>query len=142
MKIRLPQELAPLFLRLGVGFVFFMFGIDKFKQPEFWLEFMNKQLLFYLPMSPTTFIYLLGGLETIVGFLLIIGLYTRIAAAIAALNLIGIIVQLGINDATIRDVGLLAAALSLVVTGSRWLSIDSRFNLDQKKKKQEYIQLG
>ena len=67
-----------------------------------------------------------GIVDATIGLLLLVGFYTRIAAFIAALHLLGIAISLGYNDIAIRDIGLAIMAASLVFSGAGPLSFDSR----------------
>ncbi len=141
MKLMLPATWSSVLLRLGVGVVFLYFGVDKFVHPEVWAGWINPRLLYYLPVSHDVFLYVNGGVEGVVGLLLILGLWTRIAASVAAVLLIGILATVGVTDVTVRDIAILAASLSLVLTGSKTLSIDNKFAPIGKKKRSDYIEL-
>lgn len=119
------KNYVQLILRIGLGIVFFWFGIDKFINPEFWMSFIP--LWLKLPISFELFIYIQGIIEAIIGLLIIIGLFTKIASSIAAIILIVIIASIGFNDISIRDFGLLSIAISLIFLKPS-LSIDNILN--------------
>ena len=139
--MNLPKSWSTLILRLGIGIVFLFFGVDKFIHPEVWINWVSPRLLYYFPFPQEVFIYLDGGLEAIIGVMLILGFYTRIFALIASLLIVGILATVGITDVTLRDVAILAGALSLVLTGSDKLSVDNKFMPQSKKRGPDYIEL-
>jgi len=120
------ETIGLLLLRLGLGGVFLVFGIDKFFHPKLWSAYMPPWFSGILPIELFTFIYLLGVFEIIVGVLVLIGLYTRSAAIISAAFLLGIIASLGFNDIVIRDAGLLFLALGIAVLGAGDKSLDAK----------------
>ena len=111
------EKYTSLLLRLGISVVFLLFGIDKFIRPLFWAAFVPKFLNDIIPFSLTNFIYLMGLIETILGALIFIGLFTRIASILSAIHLFFIIISLaiplGYNDIIVRDIGLFFMALAL-----------------------------
>lgn len=121
------EDTGLLLLRLGLGGVFVLFGIDKFFHPEFWSVFMPEWFFSFLPVEVFTFIYLLGVFEIIVGSAVLIGFYTKISAVICAAFLLGIIASLGFNDVMIRDAGLLFLALGIASLGAGSRSLDNKF---------------
>ena len=118
------RALGLLLLRLGLGGVFLWFGVDKFISPLNWIGWIPGWLSPLLPMSQYTFIYTLGVIEVITGVLVLVGYYTRIAAVVAGLQLLGIIISFGFNDIMIRDMGLLFLAASIVLLGAGTFSLD------------------
>ncbi|MBI2667180.1 DoxX family protein [Candidatus Woesearchaeota archaeon] len=120
------MKYTQLILRIGLGVVFFWFGIDKFINTEFWIGFVPDSIKNILPINLILFMYLQGIIESLIGILILIGFYTKIASFFAALILIGIIFFLGISDITIRDFGLLSIAVSLIFAGAGNLSLDNR----------------
>ena len=139
--MNLPKSLSTLILRLGIGIVFLFFGVDKFIHPEVWINWVSPRLLYYFPFPQEVFIYLDGGLESVIGVMLILGFYTRIFALIASLLIVGILATVGVTDVTVRDIAILAGALSLVLTGSDKLSVDNKFVVKANKKRPDYIEL-
>lgn len=120
------EDFGRLLLRLGLGGVFFLFGIDKFFHPKLWSAYMPPWFSGILPVEMFTFIYLLGVFEIIVGLMVLVGFCTKIAAVISAAFLLGIIASLGFNDIMIRDAGLLFLALGIAVLGAGDKSLDAK----------------
>lgn len=117
------EEYSIFIIRIGLAVVFLLFGIDKFINPESWFVYVPIFILQFTNLN--FFIFLLGILETIIGLFLLIGFLNRLAALIAALFLLSIIFTIGYNEITVRDIGLLAMAISLIITKSNLLSLDS-----------------
>ncbi len=103
-----------LILRVGLGIVFLIFGIGKFLGDE-WADTMRSMGFFsYLPWSVDKSIILAGIFETLTGIWLISGKFVRIFSALAALQLVTIMILLsfqGIKE--VRDIGLLCMAIAL-----------------------------
>jgi uncharacterized membrane protein YphA (DoxX/SURF4 family) len=103
---------SPLALRLGLAAVFGWFGVDKFLNVSAWYGWIPSWLAF-VPQDP--FLYVLGALEVIAAILLVGGRYVRLASLACAALLIGVVVNFGINEITVRDIGLAAMALALAM---------------------------
>ena len=113
--------------RIGIAAVFLWFGLDKFIHTSNWIGWVPNWMQSAMPISITSFMYIQGVIETLTGILLLIGCWVRFAGLIGALTLIGVEVAMigtGQTEMMLRDAGLLAATLSLFLTGSDCLSID------------------
>ena len=116
-----------LIARVGISAVFLWFGIDKFVHTINWIGWVPEWMQALIPMSMTNFMYLQGIIEAVIGLLLLIGYKVRFAGLLAVLTLAGVeiaMVGTGQTEMMLRDAGLLAASLSLFLTGSDCLSID------------------
>jgi uncharacterized membrane protein YphA (DoxX/SURF4 family) len=120
----MKQKIAFLLLRISLGAIFLIFGIGKFRG-DLWAQTMQGMDFFQnLPWAVGISIVLVGALEVTTGAFLILGLLRRWASAMAAIQLTGILWFLNFQE--IRDIGLLAIALYLVLTcegswGIDWL---------------------
>ena len=113
--------------RIGIAAVFLWFGIDKFVHTINWIGWVPEWMQALIPMSMTNFMYVQGIIEAVIGLLLLIGYNVRFAGLLAVLTLAGVeiaMVGTGQAEMMLRDAGLLAASLSLFLTGSDCLSID------------------
>jgi len=123
------EKYTSLLIRLGLSIVFLLFGIDKFIRPLFWSAFVPKFLSDIIPFSLNNFIYLIGIIETILGALILIGLFTRVASILSAMHLLLIIISLaipiGYNDIIVRDLGLFFMALTLSFFKNYQFSLDN-----------------
>ena len=100
-------------LRCGLGLVFAWIGVDILRHPETWIGYVPAELP--VGLTREVALKLNGVLDIALGLLLIGDKVPKITAVVAALHLIGILVTQGINAVIIRDVGLLGAALALLV---------------------------
>ena len=121
----MSKNVGLLFLRIGLAGVFLWFGIDKFFNYESWQHFIPDWFPMLIPA--TSFILLLGIVETLIALLVLFGFFTRIAAGVAALMLIPIIISLGYNEIGVRDFGLLLLALGIAFLGAGAYSLDAKF---------------
>lgn len=104
------------FARLGVGSVFFIFGIMQLVNPENWIGYLPDFILSFGDAG--RFIFFNGIFDLVLGFFLLIGLLTRVSAFIGILHLMGVIFSLGFNDIAVRDFGLLLVLISVLINGS------------------------
>jgi uncharacterized membrane protein YphA (DoxX/SURF4 family) len=103
---------SALVLRLGLAFVFGWFGIDKFLYVDNWLGWIPSWMTF---VPPHPFLYALGVLEIVAALFLLGGKYLRVVSLACAALMAGIVFSFGINDITVRDIGLIAMALALAM---------------------------
>ena len=134
-------------VRIAVSLVFLWFGISQLVNPESFLGYIPQwlhphepqmqhehplQFMHGIPnVKANTIIMSNGVFESIFGFLLLAGFFTRIAAFLLALHLFGISFSLGYNDVAVRDFGLALATASLIFSGAGELSLDNKL---RKKK--------
>jgi uncharacterized membrane protein YphA (DoxX/SURF4 family) len=114
---------AQLILRIGLAIVFLWFGIDKFIQPQYWLDAWVpaaiQDMAGRIGIMPRDLIYLNGIFEVLVGLSLATGFFIRYFAIAGAVFLVGASIINGFNEVLIRDVGLLAGLVSLVLWPER-----------------------
>jgi uncharacterized membrane protein YphA (DoxX/SURF4 family) len=114
-KMTTKHKIALLLLRFTLGAVFLIFGVGKF-QNDIWAQTIRNMDLFQrLPWSLDLTVFLIGITETITGAGLIFGIFTRFFAAIAAVQLLGILILLKFEET--RDIGLRGAAIYLALVG-------------------------
>lgn len=118
---------SSLSLRIGLGILLLLFGMDELRNPENWLGFIPPWLSNLLPFSASTFLKINASVEIIFGALLLLGMFTRIVAFLAALHMLGIVVSVGYNDIGIRDFAIFCAALALFFSESYYFSLDNKF---------------
>ena len=112
-------DLMTMLLRLGGGSVFLWFGIDKWLHPEAWFGYVPEWLWPLSPVGPEETLILLGVVEFAVGAAIIVGKYVREAAILAVVQLVAIVAVTGMNEITIRDLGLMGIYLALIVEDDR-----------------------
>ena len=108
-----------LILRLGLGIVFLIFSIGKFRN-DIWVQTIKSLpiLQSLIPFSLDTLVILIGISEVIIALLLILGFFTRVAAFFALVELVIIFFLLKFQE--VREIGLIAMALVLLLERSEW----------------------
>lgn len=110
-------HIAPLLLRLALGAVFIVHGVQKFMGLAGMAQFFGSVGI----PAPTAMVLIIATIETVGGALVLLGLATRIAAAALALVMLGAMItvkfSMGFVNGWEFDLVLLAGALSLVLSG-------------------------
>ena len=117
---------APFILRLTLGFIFIRFGGLTLSGDRHRLLTIFQKIR--VP-NATFLVFVFGALEIISGVLLVIGLYTQIAALIAGvISLILLLSKLSGkpfgSSGALFDFVLFSIALSLLVSGAGFLAFD------------------
>lgn len=121
----MKNSLGLLILRIGIGLVFLLFGIDKLANPSHWVIYIPADFGHDLDLDMRLVLKFQGMVELLTGIHMLAGLQTRVAASAAAVILLLIIFFLGWDPVTIRDLGLLGACLALVTVGPGPWSVDA-----------------
>ena len=102
-------------LRVGLGITFVWIGVLIFRDPEVWGSLLLPWAanLLFIPLR--TAMIETAVLDIIIGFLLLVDAWTWLAALLASLHLLIVLITTGISEITVRDVGLIAAALGLTL---------------------------
>jgi len=106
-------------LRVGLGFVFFWYGIDNFEHPQIFNNLFNillkkakieKNAIDYSALG-----YLQSVCEILVGISLVSGIFIDIGSLLGSLLLIAVLFayEEGLGSLIIRDIGLLGATFSI-----------------------------
>ncbi|OHB21139.1 MAG: hypothetical protein A2939_01045 [Parcubacteria group bacterium RIFCSPLOWO2_01_FULL_48_18] len=129
---------APVFLRVTLAFVFFLFGYQKLSEPS--QTTAEIQLLLDAGLGSASVInYYTGLIEVIVGLGLLIGFKVRVLAGVAAVMIAGIFSSIlraygaSINPDIYRDIGLFGAAVALMLLGAGPWSIEEFMNRKKGK---------
>ena len=121
-------------LRVGLAIVLFWFAFAQFKNPSSWANLVPAYAT--TVTSAMNIVYMNASLEVVMASLILIGLYTRVVATVFTIHIIPIILALGLSSPSgIRDVGIFFATLSLAISGSDYLSMDSFMKKTRKKSK-------
>lgn len=99
-------------LSIGLGIVFFWIGVDILRHPDSWIGYIPSNLPVHIPT--TSLLKANGVFDMALGLLLILRMWPKIIAFLAAGHLIAIIATQGVDAVIIRDVGLLGGALALL----------------------------
>jgi uncharacterized membrane protein YphA (DoxX/SURF4 family) len=122
----MKEKLGSTLLRIGLGTVFLLFGIGKF-QNDYWARTMASMPFFEkLPWSTDISVLIAGCMEVLTGGCLVLGLWTRVFASLAAAQLVTILVLVQFQET--RDIGLLGAALFMALAPDRSFGLLYFFN--------------
>ncbi|MES2213847.1 MAG: DoxX family membrane protein [Patescibacteria group bacterium] len=120
------SQMAPFILRVVIGLIFLDLGLLKFKaEKSRWIASLQALGI----GSPEIFVSLLGALEIIGGIMLIIGIYTQVAA-LGFIILTGLEIYIEYKEAALLKrnivfyVLLCSIALSLLLTGAGAFAFD------------------
>jgi uncharacterized membrane protein YphA (DoxX/SURF4 family) len=127
MQSEVLQRYAQLILRLGLGAVFLIFGLDKFRSEEAqfasWADWVPGWFSMLIGGRVKGFIYVLGVFEVLVGLAFLIGYVLFWAALLSSLFLLATVLLSTsgpffgkVDQSTIRDIGLLGGTLSLMLS--------------------------
>jgi uncharacterized membrane protein YphA (DoxX/SURF4 family) len=116
-------ELGGLILRIALGFIFFVHGLMKFQGG------VENTAGFFDSIGVSGFLaYPVAIIEAAGGILLMLGLGTRIVAALFGLIMLGAIFTAKLGSGFIGgyelDVALLAMSIFLILSGSKFLSLE------------------
>lgn len=103
-------------LRVGIAVTFLWIGILIFRQPEAWGGYLQPWVVNLLPIPLKEAMIATALFDIAIGAFLLVDILTYLAASLGALHLIIILTVSGINAITVRDIGLLAALLALMIT--------------------------
>lgn len=109
------QKLSLLILRVGLAVTFFWIGVLIISEPEAWGAFIKPWALKILPIPIKEVMVGTAYLDMAIGLSFLFKSLTPLAAAAGAIHLTIVLVTSGITEITVRDIGLLAALLALVV---------------------------
>lgn len=123
MKKEALSDIAVLVLRIGLAIVFVYFGVDKFLNLQGNAEIISS---IGVPINAIFFTIFYGIVEVVVGSFLILGLFTRITAGVAAAMLTVTLLSFWIKLSIFipRDVGLLAIAVFLMLNSGGRIGLD------------------
>jgi uncharacterized membrane protein YphA (DoxX/SURF4 family) len=102
-------------LRVGLAITFLWIGVLIFKNPESWGGYLEPWAAGLLPVPLSQAMIGTAILDILIGFFLLIDVLTWLAALLGAIHIIIVLTVSGITDITVRDIGLLAAALALMI---------------------------
>lgn len=113
-------------MRLSVAVIFIGIGIWEIVQPSYWSYYIPSFLASLL--NPLTLTMVHGMLLLVLGIMVLIGAYLRIASILSAIVmasiLIALITMFGFTDTIIRDLSVLLIAIALYFDDTQYL----RFN--------------
>lgn len=106
-------------LRLSLGITFFWIGIMILKDPVSWTGFIKPWVRNLIPIPPEKIMFNTAILDIVIGIFLILNIHslaTWLAALFGSLHLVAVLLATGIDEVTVRDIGLLGGTISLLIT--------------------------
>ncbi|TAK03798.1 hypothetical protein EPO34_01380 [Patescibacteria group bacterium] len=100
-------------MRVAMGITFAWIGILIFKEPESWGGFIQPWAANLLPVPLELAMIGTAVLDLAIGLLLLVDAFVWIAATVAVAHLAIVLTVSGIDSVTVRDIGLLGAAIML-----------------------------
>src|SRR3989338_5736519 len=101
-------------LRVGLSITFLWIGVLIFKNPESWGGYLQPWAYGLLPIPIEQAMIGTAILDIAIGALLLVDIFTWLAALVGALHLVIVLTVSGITDITVRDIGLLVGLLALM----------------------------
>ena len=102
-------------LRVGLGITFLWIGALILQNPEAWGGFIQPWAKNLMPVSVVTAMRGTGILDLLIGMMLISNALVWVAALVGAIHLVMVLATTGLNPVTVRDIGLLGAAIALTM---------------------------
>jgi uncharacterized membrane protein YphA (DoxX/SURF4 family)/plastocyanin len=131
------QKFAPLFLRIGLAFVFVFFGIQKLTNPG--QATSETQLITNFELADAAAVnFYLGLVEIVIFVSFVLGFKVRLFAFVSSLLVVTFFLSflskygISINPDLYRDLGLAGASIALFLLGSGPMSIDNFFAKKEK----------
>jgi uncharacterized membrane protein YphA (DoxX/SURF4 family) len=102
-------------LRVGIGITFVWVGVLILRSPDVWASFIAPWARDILLISPKSAIIATAIFDIVVGLAFLVDFWVLGAAVFASLHLIAVLAVSGIDETTVRDIGLLAGTIALFV---------------------------
>lgn len=101
-------------LRIGLGLTILWFGVMQLLNQSNWTGYVPVWVENIFPFISLEVIVIINGLfETLTGILLVFNKFVKISSILLSIHLIIIIIDLGINEIGVRDIGILTGLISL-----------------------------
>jgi len=101
-------------LRVGLAITFLWIGILIIKDPEAWGGYLQPWAASLLPIPIKEVMIGTGVVDIAIGFLFLIDSFIWIVALVGAIHLIIVLTTSGINEGTVRDIGILSGVIALM----------------------------
>ena len=102
-------------LRIGLAVTFLWIGVLILRNPEAWGGYLQPWAAGLLPVPLAQAMMGTAILDIVIGAFLLINFLPWITALVGAIHLAVILIVSGITDITVRDLGLLAGMLALMI---------------------------
>lgn len=100
-------------LRIALGITFMWIGILIIQNPEAWGGYIQPWAAKLLPLPIKEMMVGTGVLDIVIGFLIVTNILTWLAGLVGAIHLVIVLITSGIDAITVRDIGLLGAAVAV-----------------------------
>ena len=118
---------APCVLRIGISLVFLWFGFQQLNNTEMWTGLIRDYATNISGLSAFTLVTVNGAFEMVFGLILLLGIYTRLAAALLALHMIHIVITVGYSAIGVRDFAITIATITIFLNGMDCCGLDWKF---------------
>ncbi len=102
-------------LRVGLAITFIWIGVLILKDPESWGGYVQPWVIKLLPFSVSQALLCTAVLDIFIGILFLIDWQIWLAGFLGTLHLVIVLTVSGITDITVRDIGLLAGCVAIMV---------------------------
>ena len=102
-------------MRVGLAITFLWIGVLIFKNPEAWGGYLEPWAAGLLPIPLTQAMIGTAILDIVIGAFLLVDFLPWLAALVGVIHLMSVLAVSGITDITVRDIGLLAGTLALMI---------------------------
>lgn len=119
------KKYVPIFLRISLSLVFLWFGYANIFNYEIFLKYIPS-FVYSLPLSLREVLFINGVFDIVFGLFLLVGFYTRISALLLSFQILAITYFVGYNGATIGNIGLFLATISIFINGFDEWCIDKK----------------
>jgi len=100
-------------LRLGLSITFIWIGIMILGDPEGWAILIDDWAANLIPFDLNSMMISAGILDIVIGVFLLINRWTWLAALIGGLHMLAVLITVGIDAVTVRNIGLVGASFAL-----------------------------
>lgn len=112
-------------IRYTMVFLFLWFGYQQIANPEMWTTYLP-EWTGYFPMPSNMIVQLNGFFEIIFALLLLAGIFTRVAAGLLGLHLLGIAFTVG-GAIGVRDFALAMTSIALAFSKPDEWTVDVKY---------------
>ena len=103
------------FLRVGMAITFLWIGVLIFKNPDAWGGYLQPWAYGLLPVPLEQAMIGTAILDIVIGAFLLFDFLPWLAAFVGAVHLVIVLTVSGITDITVRDIGLLAGTIAVMI---------------------------
>jgi uncharacterized membrane protein YphA (DoxX/SURF4 family) len=122
------RAFAPVVLRLGLAVLYIWFGFSEILNTPAWTSWVPAWTVSLTHLSAIQIVLFNGAFEVVAGALLAIGIWVRPVAALVALHMLLIVIDIGLDQIGMRDLAICCATAALALGGSDWLTLDRRLS--------------